>query len=1331
MCNNILFSLSFEYQINHPKTLSMRSIAKAWLTFLVLTAFCRSTVFGQTRNEQGVKTLSGSLVNKTQLASTPVAKAFLADAQYDPQRQNLPFYRHPATVYGTALPVMTLENQVVRELSSAELSKIQAYKNFITSEFQVSYQTARSRHQQVIYQNTVPLRLNPSTNRYEYLESYTPVWNYQVSNPAIQTAALRKNATSSFAVSSVLASGKWYKIGVSQNGVYKMDKAFLASLGMNLSGVDPRNIRIYGNGGKMLSEKNADFKYDDLMENAIVVSGESDGSFDTGDYVLFYGQSTESWKYSTTGIPFNHSPHLYCDTSYYFITTDLGAGKRVSQQSTASVVANKTTSSQDYYGVHELNTLNVVKSGREFYGEKFDFNTSYTFNFNIPDAVVGDSVSVKTSLLSRSDQVSYYQVNFNTGSYLVSCQQTNTSDYTADFGYPGENYQTALLGAGSLQVTVTKQTSSAIGYLNKIVFNARRNLIYNLSQFNFRDERVIGGAGTFAKYVITNNSTTAPVIWDVTDPLNARNQLYNTAGVQLDFTSSADSLREFCIFSPKQAYAPRAYGAVANQNLHAIQQADFVIVTHPMFLADANRLAKLHKDHDGLSYAIATTDQVYNEFSSGTPDIGGIRQFVKMLYKRPTDINPLDTDKVTKYLLLLGDGSYKNKPINQSGNSALIPTYQTYNSSSYANSFTTDDYFAMMDDAEGDLQSNDLVDIGVGRFPVRTKEESNAVTSKVEYYYKLNSSFDPNAVESSCNVAENDYPQGDWRNWICFLADDEDANLHERQANDLSIIVAGKNPYLNIDKIYLDAYKQYSTPGGDRYPDVVTDIDRRMEKGALIFNYTGHGGEVGLTEERIVNVPQILAWKNIRNMPLMITATCEFSRFDDPDRTSAGEYCLLNPNGGAIGLMTTVRLAYSDKNETLNRAFYSHAVTPMANGQMPAVGDLYRLTKRDIGFNQLFMNFVILGDPALKLAYPQQRIYTSTINSQTLAATSSDTLKALSKMTITGFVGDQSGVKLSNYNGVIYPTVFDREITVSTLANDPGSFVTTFKLQKNIIYRGKSEVINGDFSFTFLVPKDIANTYGQGKISYYAHNGVVDATGYFSRVVVGGFNANAVPDNEGPVIRLYMNDEKFVAGGITNENPKIYAVVSDSSGINTLGTGIGHDAVAILDENSSKPIVLNDYYSADLNTYQRGKIRYPFNQLAEGEHRLSVKVWDVQNNSSTSYTDFVVAQQAELALKHILNYPNPFTTKTKFFIEHNQCCVTLKAVIQIYTVSGKLVKSINQTINNEGFRFDGIEWDGRDDFGDKLARGVYIYRVMVTDNSQKKAEKIEKLVILN
>ncbi len=1275
-----------------------------------------STIFSQIVKQYASKNIASATKN-----------IFLENTHRDVEKQNLPYFLHHTFLNGPSIPEFKIENILTRELNVNELEKISEFKQQITANFESSVSYGISSHQNIVYQKIVPIRLNIQSNKYEYLESYTPVWDFEKNTNSIPLSSLKKNAKTATANSSVLATGKWYKVGVTKDGIYKMDKAFLTTLGIDITSVDPRNIRVYGNGGKLMPEKNSVFRYDDLQENAISIIGENDGVFNDTDYILFYGQSTDSWKHKAGSImPFEHNIHYYSDTSFYFITADLGTGKRVLQQNSLPNAPNKTTSTQDYFGFHELNATNVVKSGKNFFGEKFDFNNSYSFSFNIPDAVISDSVYVSAGALSRSDITSSYMVNFNGSSFTFTCQNTTTSSYIAPVGFPGYGSKGGILNSNFLGISVTKLTAAATGWLDNVEFNCRRNLVFTKSQFNFRDRRVVGGPGTFAQYSITNNYSLMPTIWDVTNALNPYSQTYNTSGNILSYTSTSDSLKEFCVFTDNETYLPTIYGNIPNQNLHAVQQADFVIVTHPLFMDEAMRIATLHQTVDSLTYVVATTQQVYNEFSSGTPDIGGIRDFVKMLYKRPTDPN-----LATKYLLLLGDGSYKNKDITTPGNSALIPTHQTDDSWTYTNSFVSDDYFAMMDDNEGDLIAGDLVDIGVGRFPVRTKGEAQGVTAKIENYYKLNYSFDVNANESSCVVSSSEFPQGDWRNWVCFVADDEDNNEHQSQANSLANMVYNNQKEYNVDKIFVDSYVQESTPGGDRYPDAVNDINRRMDRGCLIFNYTGHGGEIGLGAERIVEVPQILNWKNSNNLPLMVTATCEFARFDDPDRTSAGEYCFLNDKGGAISLMTTVRLAFSTLNFSLNTAFFNHALVPMSNGKMPHIGDLYRLTKIDIGFNPQYTNFVILGDPALRLAYPQQNVYTSTINSQSLSPTSSDTLNALSKITITGFVGDKNGNKLTSFNGVVFPSVFDKANTITTLNNDGNSPVTTFLLQKNIIYKGKSQVVNGDFSFTFLVPKDISYNFDKGKISYYAHNGINDAHGYYDKIIIGGSNPNAIVDNQGPVINLYLNDEKFVAGGTTNENPKIYARVSDSSGINTIGTGIGHDVVAILDENSSKPYVLNDFYTADLNTYQSGKIRYPFNELPEGVHRLSLKVWDVQNNSSTSYTDFLVAKQAELALSHILNYPNPFTTKTKFFIEHNQCCTTLKVLIQVYTISGKVVKSINATINNEGFRYDGIEWDGKDEFGDKLARGVYIYRVSVSDNSKKKSEKIEKLVILN
>ncbi|MES2567530.1 MAG: type IX secretion system sortase PorU [Bacteroidota bacterium] len=1268
------------------------------------------------------------MIKNTELESPLDPTFFLEKTHRDHHLNNLPYYLENYTSQNSFIPSFELENIFTRELTSKEIEFVSEFKHRITSNFEITFSLGKSGQENVVYAKVIPIRLNQSTNKYEFLKSYSPKWSSQNNNSSLNGNQFKNNKRTTV-TTSVLSTGKWYKIGVTEEGIYKINKTFLTGLGLDMSALNPQNIRVYGNGGKLISEKNADFRYDDLQENSIVVVGENDGTFDANDYLLFYGQSTDKWKNgSDSTMLFDHQMHYFSDTSFYFITVDLGAGKRVNTQNSSGNSSNTTTNSQDYFGFHELNSTNLVKSGREFYGEKFDHISSYTFPFMIPDAVIGDSVYVKAGVLSRSGLVSSYSVNFNNGAFTFTCIPTNVSSYLADVGYYGEGINGGLLSNSYLSVTISKTTSQATGWLDKIIFNCRRKLVFNQSQFNFRDHRVVKGPNTFAKYLLTNNSGVPPLIWDVTDPLNVKEQLYNTNSNTLDFTTSSDSLKEFCMFINSQAYTPKAYGLIPNQNLHSILQADFVIITHPSFLSEARKIATIHETYDTLTYAIATTQEVYNEFSSGTPDIGGIRDFVKMLYKRPSD-----PKLATKYLLLLGDGSYKNKNINGSGNTALIPTYETPNSSSYISSFVTDDYFGLMDDNEGDLQSDgiDLVDIGVGRFPVKNKSEAIAVTNKVEHYYKRNFAFNVNAIESSCTTAENDYPQGDWRNWLCFIGDDEDNNEHITQANFLANKVYNSDKNYNVDKIFLDSYVQTSTPGGNRYPDANNDLNKRMEKGALIVNYTGHGGELGLAEERIVEVSQILNWKNKNNLPLMVTATCEFSRFDDPDRTSAGEYCLLNEQGGAIALMTTVRLAFSGLNFILNTAFYNYALSPLTNGKMPHIGDIYKLTKRQIGTNEQYRNFVILGDPALRLSYPEQKVFTSTINSQIVTGTSSDTLRALSLVNVTGYVGDKNGSKLTNFNGVVYPTVFDKEATIYTLKNDAGSNIISFPLQKNIIYKGKSEVTNGEFSFSFLVPKDITYNFGKGKISYYAHNGINDANGYYDKVVIGGSNINAIVDNQGPNVSLFMNDKKFVSGGTTNENPKIFAEITDVSGINTIGSGIGHDLVAVLDANTSKPIILNDYYVSDLNTYQSGKIRYPLNELSEGNHTLSLKVWDVQNNSTSTTTDFVVSSQAELALTHILNYPNPFTSNTKFFIEHNQCCVSLKVLIQVYTISGKVVKSINKTINNEGFRFDGIEWDGKDEYGDKLARGVYIYRVSVTDGAKKKADKIEKLVILN
>ncbi|MCC7050153.1 MAG: type IX secretion system sortase PorU, partial [Bacteroidia bacterium] len=844
-------------------------------------------------------------------------------------------------------------------------------------------------------------------------------------------------------------------------------------------------------------------------------------------------------------------------------------------------------------------------------------------------------------------------------------------------------------------------------------------------QLLFRNFSAVG-MGNIAEYNLGNYSP-AYSVWDITYPTNAAQVNGQVNGNFLIFKSANDSIREFISFHKNTGFLKPVFSKkIINQNLHALPQADYLIVTHPKFLQQANELAALHKEVDSLSINVVTTEQVYNEFSSGMCDATAIKDFVKMFYDRATSPNELP-----KYLLLYGDGSYDNKN-GAPSNTNFIPTYQSENSLKPTESYVSEDYFGLLDDSEGDAIT-DVLDIGIGRLPVKNVSEAQGVLNKLKTYLKPTSSQNAVNTGPSCCAESSSINNGlgDWRNTICFIADDQDGAVHASQADAIATLVDTNFKVINLEKIYIDAYKQEVSAGGQRYPDVNDAINRRMERGALIINYTGHGGETGWAEERILDVPMIQSWTNVNTLPLFVTATCEFSRFDDPGRTSAGEMVLLNDKGGGIGLLTTTRLVYSNPNYVLNVNFFNHVFDTLSNGKMARLGDIIRLTKKSSAASVNNRNFTLLGDPAIRLAYPRNKVYTNAINH--IAITNfTDTVKGLSKVTVTGYVGDNNGVKKSDFNGVLFPTVFDKKAIYSTLSNDGPAISPRmdFKLQKNVVYRGRVSVVNGDFEFSFIVPKDIAYNIDYGKISYYAENGKTDANGFEKRFLIGGFNDKAPPDNTGPNIGLFMNDEKFISGGLTNTTPSIFAKLFDENGINTVGNGIGHDLTAVLDANTEKTIVLNDYYQAETNSYQKGNVRYKLNNLSEGKHTVKFKAWDVYNNSNETTIDFIVAKDEKLALSHVLNYPNPFTTHTQFFFEHNKPCSYLAITIQVFTVSGKLIKTIETNMFNNSYRSEGIEWNGRDDFGDKLARGVYIYKINVRASDGSYADKIEKLVIL-
>ncbi len=1129
---------------------------------------------------------------------------------------------------------------------------------------------------------------------------YKRLISFELDYKIIKSHKLITKSANSYASNSVLSDGKWYKISVSKNGIYKISYDDLINMGFS---TPISNIHIYGNGGKQLPYDNYSFRYDDLFENPIYINKGNDGIFNSGDYILFYGEGVASWNYikytsnKTLNHSFVHTLNNYADDNYYFVTVNSKPTKEITTISNSST-PNKTVTSFDDYYYHEINDINIMKTGRLWFGEHFDIVTNYTFEKNFSNLISTSPVKIILNVVARSSSQSIFAVTVNNQNIMnVAVAPISMSSYTGNYAANADSSKTFYSASGNFNIKISynKPTSTSEGWLDYFILNVRRNLSMVGNQMCFRDTQSVG-IGNISNFIISNSNPNIKV-WDITNPVNPKNISLTYTSNQSSFITETDSLKQFIAFNKSGYLTPTKIGSVVNQNLHSLSNINYVIVSHPDFLTYANQLATFHNQHDGLSYVVVTPEQIYNEFSSGKPDVSAIRDFVKMLYEKAGN----NTNQIPKYLLLFGDGSYDNKT-NSTENTNYILTYQSVNSFGPTSSYVTDDFYGLLDSS--DVLGGNSLDIGVGRFPVKTTTEAQLMFDKIKHYY-------------------NNSTMGDWRNMLCFIGDDEDSNQHMDQANSLANQVTDNYPQYNVDKILLDAFPQISTPTGEGYPEVTKAINNRVRQGALIINYTGHGNEIQLAHESILTISDILSWDNFDKMPVFVTATCEFSRYDDYERTSGGETILLNKNGGGIALFTTTRMVYSSPNFTLNQKFYNYAFADYSY----KLGDLIRLAKNDAGATSNKLNFTLLGDPALKIAYPQYNVTTTKFNGQALNSVN-DTLKALAKITIEGNINNNGNI-LTDFNGIIYPTIYDKPDTITTLSNDGYSpYIFTFR--HNVLFKGKASVKNGQFKFSFIVPKDISYKYGKGKISYYTDNNIIDGNGYYDDFIIGGTSDSSQIDNQGPDIDLYMNNDKFVFGGITDEDPMILSFVSDSNGINTVGNGIGHDITAILDENTNNKIILNDFYQADLDSYQSGKIEYYLSELSEGNHTLRLKVWDVYNNSNEAYTEFIVAKSAELAIDHVLNYPNPFTTKTSFYFDHNQPNQQLDVIIQIFTISGKIVKTINTQVYSDGYRSNPINWDGLDDYGDRIGRGVYIYKINVRAPNGNIVNKFEKLVIL-
>lgn len=1122
---------------------------------------------------------------------------------------------------------------------------------------------------------------------------------------------------------SVLGEGEWRKFYVDTTGVFRLSKSFLSNLGINTNSIDPRTIKIFGQGGKSLPLLNNEYYPLDLVENAIYVSGEEDSKFDNNDYILFYGEGSKGYNAEN-----NSNINPYSDRAYYFISFGNGLGKRIQNMVEPDANADLIIDTFQDYKFHEVDEFNIAKLGRRWFGDRFDFDNNKVFDFDFENIVTSEPFDLKVYVAA-------------VGEVSTSMQLKVDGVDIDNFIFPPiddpilatQDLYIGSLNANSSQISINLNYNnngnpSSAGYLDYISIEATRSLIHTGNQFVFKKNSVVSESG-IGEYTISNASDISEV-WDITDKFNVTKKVNSDESSVFSFKAQLGELRQYLAVDPSDYFEPKrdSNSSIANQNIKGtvfknntgdFQDIDYIIITRNDMLSQAERLAQINRDQYGLNVKVYHLQEIYNEFSSGNQDVSAIRNFIRYVYE-----NASSPDNRLKYLCLFGDASFDYKD-RISNNTNVVPSWNSLNSFSLSGSFVSDDFFGMMDDNEGSMQTADKLDIAVGRILAETPQRAKEMVDKIQSYYI-------------------DEAYGSWRNNFITVSDDVDVSWETILQNTTDAIgeaVTQDKPNINVIKIHSDSYIQEFTAGGERYPSVNKAIFDAIEVGALVVNYFGHGGEDGIAKERIFDKINVQELKNACKLNCFVTVTCEYTKFDNPLRPTAGEYLYWNKEGGAIGLITTTRQIFVSVGVAFN-VILEEYLFAFGSNDYPSMAEALRLTKNDpaiSGIEQRRLVFFI-GDPAMKLAFPKPEIRLTEINDVPIDQ-DTDALQALSRAKIEGEVVDEFGNLLSNYNGVLTTTIYDKQIQRSTLGNDGTTLngeliILDFNTLGEVIFRGQATIENGEFEFDFIVPRDIGIPVGTGKVSFYAKSSteLEDQGGADFSIKIGGLNENAPEDNEGPIISLFMNDENFISGGITNEEPTLLAKLQDENGINT-ASGIGHDIVAVLDGDEANPFKLNDYYQSNVDDYQSGKLTYPFRDLEPGLHTLTLKAWDVYNNSSTSEIQFVVYNQNEsLVVENVLNYPNPFVNYTEFWFNHNSSDA-LDVSVQIFTVSGKLVKTINgQTLggskNTSSVSRDVI-WDGKDDFGDKIGKGVYVYKLTVRSNQlNKQVEKYQKLVIL-
>jgi len=1095
-----------------------------------------------------------------------------------------------------------------------------------------------------------------------------------------------------YADHSVLANGHWVKIRVGETGVCRMTFDELRSAGLN-----PQQLRVYGFGGAQMEQNFLKTKIDDLPQVPVYM-GE--------DYVLFYVQGPIRWTYN--GTRFTHTKNTYSNYGYYLLSDDAGALMAPAELEIEVINEAEATdvTTYPYYQVQDKDSINLIDragisgGGQTFYGEQFTSSANIrTFTFSTPNAIDGENNTMYIDLAACSSSTSTFTATLN-GSSERSVKIGATADHYT-FGVTGLINMTGTAVENKQQVKLHFETpaASALGWLNYIEITTPSALRMTGSYLGVRT--LVNRNTDYPVRFHLANADASTQIWDVTDLASIHRMSTQLSHDTLIWMGTqADGLHEYIAVNPNGNDFIRAevVGNVANQDLHALHNIDYVIICPEGYEEVSRDLAKAHEEKQAITWAVVTDQQVYNEFSSGTPDATAYRWLMKMLYDRAEEN---EADAKPRWLLLMGHGTFDNRKLLPGSGSSILLTYQARNSVNEVKAYATDDYFGFLDDSEGMYDTQGRMDIGVGRLPVESVEEARTTVDKLIRYIKNETS-------------------GKWKTQLMYLADDGENGTHTKTSEVSAELVRVKNPDFVVHKIFLDAYPQEVNASGESYPLAKNRVLNLLKNGVLLFDYSGHGGYNAITNESILNLKDIESMTN-RNLAFWFFATCNFAQCDAGKRCSA-EAAVLNPNGGAVAVFSATRTVYASQNTNLNRSvcdtLFGHKDVfhyDMTLGEAIAIG------KNKLNSDENKLAYILLGDPAIRLNYPTQY--------QVQTTTEIDTLNALSVQHVEGQIIDEDSLLVDDFEGKVDITIYDKMQTIPTRDNDNVGGepeVVSYNDYPSIIFTGATDVKEGKFNYTFMVPKDIRYNFGNGRIVYYAYTGdsveLAEAIGHFEDFIVGGTGNILAADTLGPQMTIYLNTPSFRSGDKTYATPRFFAELYDESGINTAGAGIGHDLMLIIDDDPKQIYSLNEYFTASNNSYQEGQVSYLMEALPDGRHSLTFRAWDLLNNSTTQSLNFIVDGGLEPSIRSVMTYPNPVqqTGIVNLIVNYDQPDELLQTELYLYTVSGQMVWS--RTQDNPDAVSINLGALG-------LQPGVYLYNVKIKSASSKYSSTSGKIIV--